>query len=156
MKILFHTPTQTLRAYPRQDDLPVVGLDPEFQVFEVIQNNQPAYDQTTQTLEPTETIDTAAKKVTRGWKIANKPQDAKAVTIGALRIALGRDLCIQISQWAQNIPDPEQKFQAMSWWEYQPYVRRDHPVVEHFRLALGKTAEEVDAYFEAAKQLDSM
>lgn len=155
MKILFHTPTQTLRAYPRQDDLPVVGLDPEFQVFEVIQNNQLDYDQTTQTLEPTEAIDTATKKVTRGWKIANKPQDAKAVTMGALRLALGRDLCIQVGAWIQSIQDATQKFQAQTWWEYSPTVRSNHPVVEQFRVALNKTPEEVAAYFSAAYAIDN-
>lgn len=156
MKILFHIPTATIRSYPRSDDEPVIGLAPEFQVFDVVQNDQPAYDQGTQTLEPIEVIDTAAKSITRGWKVVSKPSHAFKVTIGALRIAFGRDLCIQIGQWAQNIPDPDQRFQAMSWWEYQPYVRRDHPVVEQFRLALGKTTEEVDAYFAKAKELDSM
>lgn len=155
MKILFHTPTQTLRPYPRQDDLPVVGLDPEFQIFEVIQNNQPAYDQTTQILESSEVIDIPAKKVTRGWLIVNKPQEAKSVTMGALRLALGRDLCIQVGAWIQSIQDTTQKFQAQTWWEYSPTVRSNHPVVEQFRVALNKTPEEVAAYFSAAYAIDN-
>lgn len=67
MKILFHTPTQTLRSYPRQDDLPVVGLDQEYQMFDLIQNPQPEYNQNTQYLEVTEEIEVAQSRVVRGW-----------------------------------------------------------------------------------------
>lgn len=73
MKTLFHTPTQTLRAYPRNDDLPVVGLSDEFEVFEVFQEAEPEYDREAQRLEPTETINVSAKTVTRGWEVKELP-----------------------------------------------------------------------------------
>jgi hypothetical protein len=73
MKILFHIPTQTLVAYPRADDEPVVGLDPDYEIFDVIQLPEPAYNPATQYLSTTESIDTTAKTVTRGWQIINLP-----------------------------------------------------------------------------------
>jgi hypothetical protein len=73
MKILFYTPTQTLVSYPRADDEPVVGLDPDYEIFDVIQEDKPAYNAATQYLSTTETIDTVAKEVIRGWQIIDLP-----------------------------------------------------------------------------------
>ena len=69
MKILFHTPTATLREYPRADDEPVIGLAPDFQVFDLIQHPQPGHNPATQYLEATEEIDLAQRCVARGWII---------------------------------------------------------------------------------------
>lgn len=160
MKILYNTITKSLQPYPRQDDQPVVGLASEYQVFSIVESPPPAYNNETHYLCPTETINVTSKTVTRGFEAVAKPPPPPAgppvVTIGTLRIAMGRDICIAIGAWIQAIADAGQKHEAMSWWEYQPYVRRDHPVVEQFRLALNKTTEEVDAWFAAAKQLDAM
>jgi hypothetical protein len=73
MKILFHTLTQTLVPYPRNDDEPVVGLDPDYEIFDVIQQSEPAYNPATQYLSTTESIDTTSKTVTRGWQIIDLP-----------------------------------------------------------------------------------
>lgn len=110
--------------------------------------------------------DTAQTKPTlaelqEAWAALNTPppippQPPTNVTMGALRIALGRDVCIAVGAWIQSLTDAEQKFQASTWWEFQPYVRRDHPVVEQFRVALSKTEQQVDQWFAAAKQLDQM
>ena len=84
-----------------------------------------------------------------------KPELFTTVTMGALRLALGRDLCIQVGAWIQGIQDATQKFQAQTWWEYSPTVRSNHTVVEQFRVALNKTPEEVAAYFSAAYAIDN-
>ena len=94
------------------------------------------------------------------WADLNKPAPPPepvplSVTMGALRLALGRDLCIQVGAWIQGIQDTTQKFQAQTWWEYSPTVRSNHPVVEQFRIALNKTPEEVAAYFSAAYAIDN-
>ena len=73
MKILFHTPTQTLVPYPRADDEPVVGLDPDYEIFDVIQQSEPFYNPSTQYLSTTESIDTTSKTVTRGWQVIDLP-----------------------------------------------------------------------------------
>lgn len=69
MKILFHTPTQYLKSYPRADEEPVIGLDPDYDTFDLIQEAQPSHNPTTQYITATEVIDTAIKTVTRGWQI---------------------------------------------------------------------------------------
>lgn len=69
MKILFHTPTQSLRPYPRQDNLPVVDLDPAYQIFDLLQYPQPEYDPKTHYLEATEAIEVAQTRVVRSWAI---------------------------------------------------------------------------------------
>jgi len=72
-KILYYTPTQTLKPYPRNDDEPVVGLDPDYEVFDIIQDAEPTYDSATQYLTTTETIDTVAETVTYGYQINELP-----------------------------------------------------------------------------------
>ena len=73
MKILFHIPTQYLKSYPRSDEEPVIGLDPDYDTFDLIQETQPSHNPTTQYLTATEVIDTATKTVTRGWQINTFP-----------------------------------------------------------------------------------
>jgi len=85
---------------------------------------------------------------------ANRPMPAVSVTMAALRLAMGRDICIQISAWISQISDVNQKFQAQTWWDKAPTVRSTHPVVDQFRVALNKTQEQVAEWFAAAKQID--
>jgi len=73
MKILFHIPTETLKPYPREDEEPVVGLDPEYDTFDLIQEPEPEFDPATNWIESTEIIDLAAKIVSRGWQINALP-----------------------------------------------------------------------------------
>lgn len=90
------------------------------------------------------------------WANRPIPPLATVVTMAALRQALGRDICLQIGAWISQVADTEAKFQAQTWWEFAPTVRRSHPVVEQFRLALGKTTSEVDFWFTKAAEIDSM
>jgi hypothetical protein len=72
-RLLYDTTTSTLAPYPRQDDEPVVGLDPRYLEMSIIQQEQPSYDPVTEQLAPTEAIDTDARTVTRGWTINELP-----------------------------------------------------------------------------------
>lgn len=88
---------------------------------------------------------------------ANRPVPVPppvSVTMAALRLALGRDVCVQVGAWIGQIADVNDKFQAQTWWEFAPTVRRNHPVVEQFRISLNKNTSEVDSWFMAAKQID--
>lgn len=76
------------------------------------------------------------------------------VTLAALKIVLGYNLCVQIGAWINSIQDIEERFRATTWWKESSTVRRNHPTVETFRQAMGKTQEEVDAWFAAAKVID--
>ena len=84
------------------------------------------------------------------------PPPPVVVSMAALRLSLDRDICLQISAWISQIADTASKFQAQTWWEFAPTVKRSHPVVEQFRVALGKTTSEVDFWFTKAAQIDSM
>ena len=68
-RLLYDTETATLQAYPRQDDEPVVGLDPRYLSMALVQEAQPAYDPAIERLEPDEVIDLDALTVTRGWAV---------------------------------------------------------------------------------------
>jgi hypothetical protein len=72
-RILYDTTSDLLIPYPRDDDGPVVGLDPRYLELTVIQENQPSYDATMQRLEPDELIDLDALTVTRGWQLVELP-----------------------------------------------------------------------------------
>jgi len=89
---------------------------------------------------------------------ANRPppaQEPVRVTLAALKIALGYNLCVQIGAWIGAIQNAEEKFRALTWWKESSTVRRNHPTVETFRQAMGKTQEEVDAWFAAAQVIDN-
>lgn len=68
-RILYDTTTATLRPYPRDDDGPVIGLDPRYLDLALIQEPEPSYDPATHRLEPTEAIDLQAGTVSRGWQL---------------------------------------------------------------------------------------
>lgn len=72
-RLLYDTLTATLRTYPRDDDGPVIGLDPRYLEMVVIQQPEPDYDPATQRLQPTEAIDTTAQTVSRGWDVVPLP-----------------------------------------------------------------------------------
>jgi hypothetical protein len=72
-RILYDTTTSDLVAYPRDDDGPVICLDPRYLEMTVVQEPQPSYDPATEQMEPTETIDLDALVVTRGWSVSPLP-----------------------------------------------------------------------------------
>jgi hypothetical protein len=73
MKLLYDTVNETVLAWPRIDDEPVVGLEPHLLEMTVVQEVEPIYDPATEVLEHTQTIDTEAKTVTRGWNVVDLP-----------------------------------------------------------------------------------
>lgn len=152
MKILFHTPTGTLRPYPRQDDEPVIGLASEYQVYNLVQEDQPAYDPSTHYLIPTETIEN--QTVTRGWDIVERVVDT-VVTRRSFLLALGGSRYAEIVAFIDTISDPEEKYQASVYFGSSLSFARRHPLVLQFSEALNKTEAEVDEIFADAKQLDS-
>lgn len=83
------------------------------------------------------------------------PPEPLKVTLASLKIALGYNLCVQIGAWINAIQDVEERFRATTWWKEASNVRRNHPTVEMFRQAMGKTHAEVDAWFSAAQVEDA-
>ena len=71
-RILYHQPSSTLVPYPRDDDGPVIDLDPTYLDLQLIQQPEPP-TQPGETLQPTEVIDLVALTVTRGWQVLPPP-----------------------------------------------------------------------------------
>jgi hypothetical protein len=76
-------------------------------------------------------------------------------TNGQLRVALirrGVDPSL-VDAIIAAIPDETQRREASALWEYEPYLRRDHALVEVVRVAKGWSAEQVDELFREAATL---
>lgn len=153
MKILRHSETGELSAYPRTDDEPVIGLDPLYEVFDLIQEAQPEYDPATHQLAPTQAIDTQAKTVTRGWNVV---EIEVVVSITALRHALiVAGLQDAVLAAIAGIEDATEKAKAQAWWETARTVRRNHALVVAIGAAIGQTVEQIDAIFATAQTIDA-
>lgn len=74
-RLLYNTATATTQPYNREDDEPVVGLDPIYRVLQVLALPQPDYDPASETVAPTDTItwdspsDGVDGTLTRGWRV---------------------------------------------------------------------------------------
>lgn len=154
MKLLFHPLTGTLKPYPRSDDLPVVGLDAEYQIFALVEIEKPEVSEGSY-LTRTEVIDTTAKTVTRGWDIVTPEPLPVSVSMRSFRLAIGHVLFAQITNALSAITDPADQFAAQIFLDHSTQVHRDHPLVTQFAALLGKTASEIDAIFAKAQAFDN-
>lgn len=156
MKILFHTPTATLRAYPRSDDEHVIGLASEFQVFDLVQEDQPAYNNTTHYLQPLENIDVQRRKVTRGWDIIAYPTEPPCPPVvpalNLLHVLIDAGLYPLITSTINGIADAAERLKAQETFRRAATIERQHPLVLLVAQAAGKTSDEIDAYFRQAAQ----
>lgn len=85
--------------------------------------------------------------------------EAEVVTVPMVNLRLvliEQDLQPAILAAMAAIPDAKERAKAEAWWQTATVVRRDHPLVLQLATALGKTAAEVDAIFNAAQQLDTV
>lgn len=149
MKRLYDTTTQTfLPSYPRDDDAPIEGLDPRFEIYEVISLPEPRVSGA-QYLERTETPDHAAKTVTIGWQVCEAAAPPVVVSFRSLAFALLQaGLYDQAKAAALSTPAGE------IWWTtaQSTTVQRDHPFVAQLGSALAQSNEQIDAIFAAALQ----
>jgi hypothetical protein len=93
-----------------------------------------------------------AQQIANGWEpvpLPAEPPRFRPVTPRQFRLAL---LGIGISPSAISAMLAGNE-SALIEWEFAQEVRRDHPLVESLRLALGKNPEEVDAVFDTAANL---
>lgn len=83
-----------------------------------------------------------------------KPFPAISVSMAALRLAMGRDACIQVGAYISSIDNVDDRWKSQTWWEFSPRVNSDHPVVEQFRAALNKTYKQISDWFQTAQTID--
>lgn len=69
------------------------------------------------------------------------------VPMWALRAVMDLNgLTASIDAILAQLPQPDKTI-VLRVWEYGNYLRRQSPIIESLRVALGKTVEEVDGYF---------
>ena len=70
---LFDTETGLVRDYPRQDNEPVAGLDPRYEVLQIVREPAPTYDPASETRAETRTVNREAGEWRWGWEVAPLP-----------------------------------------------------------------------------------
>lgn len=71
-KLLYSQSTQQTFGYPRSDDEPIVGLDPDFLVLTQVETTPPAITEN-QSLSSSYVVDTQALTYTQQWTIVDNP-----------------------------------------------------------------------------------
>lgn len=147
MKLLYNTQTQLLQPYPRDDDATVEGLDPVYQVFDVLQNAPPESVPAGYTFRPTQVIDTEAKTVTRGYEmVAITPLPAPVAAAYQVReylIHAGISLSDIPALIASATPEGAEREVALMRWEYVTNVPKEHPLVAAVASALNLDLDQV-------------
>jgi hypothetical protein len=153
MKILYHTPTASLKTYPRSDNEPVVGLSADYEIFEIVQESVPEdYNPATHSLSATQNIDTQAKTVTRGFEVV--PLPPVTVTKRSLLLKMTAAQRQAIAAGIASMPEGQDKSNALIYYNNSTTVSRAHPMVSVFASILGLDAAGMDALFAAAQAQD--
>jgi hypothetical protein len=72
-KLLYSQTTQQTHPYPRNDDAPIVGLDPDFLILEQVETTPPTYDPETEIITPNWVVDITALEYRQEWVVSDKP-----------------------------------------------------------------------------------
>jgi len=72
-KLLYSQATATTHPYPRNDDAPIIGLDPDFLVLEKLPVSPPTYDPETEIITSNWVVDIDALEYRQEWVISDKP-----------------------------------------------------------------------------------
>jgi len=73
IKILYFQPTQQIYPYPRNDDLPIVGLSPEYLELAEVFIDPPSYNPQTQSVVSSWEVDVSALEYRQAWTIIDNP-----------------------------------------------------------------------------------
>lgn len=72
-KVLYNTATQEIKEYPRNDDGPVQGLDPVYQVLTKVPATPPSYGPELEQLQSSWAVDTETGEYIQSWQIVPLP-----------------------------------------------------------------------------------
>jgi hypothetical protein len=72
-KLLYSQSTQQTYPYPRNDDAPIIGLDPDFLVLERVETPPPTYNPETEIITLTWVVDVEALEYRQEWVVTDKP-----------------------------------------------------------------------------------
>lgn len=170
MKILFNTLTSTFKAYPRADAQTVVGLSPDFLVYDLLQEDPPAYDKATHFLVRIDTPDHTAKTLTYSWRA--DPLATPADPTPTPDQTPGEELVPtfvtdkQMLYWLvdnkkyqrvleiiNTITDPTEKLKAQFQFQRSSIIYRKHPMTLFVMERIPQTPAETDAAFIAMSKI---
>lgn len=159
MKVLYDAQTATVSRYPRDDDAPIIGLDPRYTPYQVVLEAEPNYNPETQFLTSQDTLDHKQKKLVRGW-IVNQlvvADPGPGVPIDSIT-KLQRNLWLATkglyepaTRWINRVDD--QTLIRQIYWRDAETTKIDDPITIALAEELGlKTREQrVAAFREASK-----
>ncbi len=73
VKVLYSQSRNVKVDYPRVDDAPVEGLDPDYLVLNIVSTQPPAYDDQTEYLTESWAVDTQSLEYRQEWSVVAKP-----------------------------------------------------------------------------------
>jgi hypothetical protein len=152
MKKLLHLPTQTIRDYPRGDDLPVVGLSQAYAVLDVLTEPVPTFDPAIEVLHSSDVLDAEALTLTTTYSVTVKPviyPDAAKWQVREWLIENGIMPTTVPSVIEQLITNPVEQAKALNRWEHVESIPRFHPLVVLLGNHLGLTEDEINAAWSA-------
>ena len=149
MKLLYNKTTQLLQPLNCSDGLEPVGLEPIYEVFNVIQGSAPESVDAGMQVRPTQSINVAAKTVTQGYEVVVIEQPPLSVSMTSLKLAL--DEVGMYESVAAAIASAPFKMQIL--W-LNTTAARDNPDLNQFATSLGLTDAQVDAIFSSAQGKD--
>lgn len=72
-KLLYSQSTKTIKPYPRLDDQPIAGLDPDYLVLDKVKVTPISYDPATQSISSTYVVDTELLEYRQEWTVNDLP-----------------------------------------------------------------------------------
>jgi hypothetical protein len=72
-KLLYSQSTATIKPYPRLDDQPIAGLDPDYLVLDKVEVAPISYDPTMQSLSSTYVVDIDNLEYRQEWTVTDLP-----------------------------------------------------------------------------------
>ena len=72
-KLLYSQSTQAIKPYPRLDNQPIAGLDPDYLVLDKVEVAPISYDPATQSLSSTYVVDTDTLEYRQEWTVTDLP-----------------------------------------------------------------------------------
>ena len=145
MKALLNTETGEIKQYPRADDEPVIGLDPIYQVLNIIEGDTPTipnlhYLVTERLVEGSNLIINHTVKESPKIYL---PAENCQVRAWMIRGGMDPDLVPQII--AQVVPDGPERKEALMRWDYAVRIPRDFPLTNVIGAQMNLTPEQIDA-----------
>lgn len=147
MKLLYNKETGLLQPWSAGTADHVEALDPIYEEVEVIQNEKPEFDPATHHLQPMESIDHAAKTVTRGWNIVANPPipapDAEAFQIREYLMRNGIALTSIPTLIESVTTEGIERDVALMRWDRVTSLPKNHPLVTAVAAQLSLNLDEV-------------